>query len=295
MTSKQTAKSSNYNEPRSEPDQQIVSKPRGKYGYLQGPSFFLEISTDIRLLIYDLVLKQHKRKSGVKKLRRSTDAIRFVNRQIAEETFPYLFEVLDVGRLLTGDGDHMDRFDEFRGRHRRFMGVHPAPRITLGECCQYAELRLALENTVRTPDTGADPVARVDAPTLHAAWDEIGWPLEKRNVQTMTVSGAERLESFGAFNDMLVYLALVTEYFPTLKELRLVYRRLRGDEYEYDTNWYRIVGREVQDWDTAECKWLMPTVSFHQGQIEDSVRTRTRTVLSRATSYHGSGSSEDSD
>lgn len=151
------------------------------------------------------------------------------------------------------------------------------------------------ENTVRTPDTGADPVARVDAPTLHAAWDEIGWPLEKRNVQTMTVSGAERLESFGAFNDMLVYLALVTEYFPTLKELRLVYRRLRGDEYEYDTNWYRIVGREVQDWDTAECKWLMPTVSFHQGQIEDSVRTRTRTVLSRATSYHGSGSSEDSD
>lgn len=97
---------------------------------------------------------------------------------------------------------------------------------------------------------------------------------EDRQVRTLTIHRAEhffdevdrdaKMDS-DRTGEFLVYLALFAEYFPLLRDLRLVCDRDGGGEY---SGRYRIVDMEAREWYTDECKWMLPQIEFTGGDVE---------------------------
>ncbi len=222
----------------------------------------LRVPAEIRLLIFDILLKRLQQRVYNRRPKdRGVLALRYLNRQIGEETFPYLLRKFDVGWHLT--------------QCRKNNDFEYLTSIIAGRWEKILEFETVSDYAVGTHNVGwvgqrvvetSLPGGTVDATGLRAAWDTIGWPLGERKVRSLTILQAQRIGSLGVTEQLLLWLALLACYFPELRELRMAF--MRGGPFMADTRvereWYKIEGDEVREWDSEVVRWTLPRITFRE-------------------------------
>ncbi|KAK5167807.1 uncharacterized protein LTR77_007506 [Saxophila tyrrhenica] len=246
------------------------------------PSLFLtKLPVESRRWVYEIVLARVKHATlphqicNVSTTWRPRDptAIRFVCRQIAQETFPYIFETFDFGWMV--DFYAPEAYD-----HRIFLHPEVDQRNLRSvvrrrwSCIKHFEVDIryliwGMTDWLLQPTPAESSVIKAykRAIRLYRSWDTLGWPIDERKVFTMTLYDIELVDLTLAnrpgisarLDNFLVHLTMISHFYPLLKELRLV-RRLHPPLAPTSQR-CRIVGDEVRNWNTDQLKWRMPGIA----------------------------------
>jgi hypothetical protein len=228
------------------------------------PAYLLRLPSELRLLVYDIVFAHQKLKAVPYRRHRglytnecSTLSLRLVNREIAEETFGYLFHTLDVTRLI--------------GEARSGVGISNLNSILEGRWDKIHSLTACADDMfeamsrdfVQNLVPGAFQQTQIDATQLLTKLSSVGWSRSERKVRTLTFNHFSFVCCMGGLDDFLLYLALLAAYCPQLTELRLVtWENEDLDNAPHVIQHCRIIGRKIRDWDTKSLRWMMPAVTY---------------------------------